>query len=177
MIYRLYQCKECEAYFECEFESGTDPDPECPACNITLDWRPTKFNIGTNKGKSIDVAQKIISEDFNVTNLRDNQREGDIAFMGSAPTREETDAKEKLAHQMREFAAQSETPRNPQLEQTVKGFFGGGQLGASIDIGQALAAARTGPGAYTKDHNPITMLHNSGAKGLLPNNRRIIAKA
>src|SRR5262245_10376379 len=101
MIRRTYACDDCETQFEVDCESGNDGDPDCPNCSKVLQWVPARVNIGTVKGKAIDVTQKIIEEDFGLTNLNDNNREGDVAYKAAAPM--QTAERENIEQQVREY--------------------------------------------------------------------------
>ena len=177
MITRTYQCVDCDQYFEVDHESGEEPEPPCPHCDVVLEWRPKSFAIGTNKGRAVDIAQKIIEQDYGITNMKDSTREGETVLIEPRRRARNAMRARQIGAEIRAFAAATPEPGNPALQAQIKQFFGGGAAGSSIDINQALAASKTGPGAYTKDNNPMSMLHQSGKAGLLPNNMRVIAKA
>lgn len=142
-----------------------------------MEWRPVSFNIGTSKGKSVDIAQKIIEEDFSVTNMRDNNKPGEVAFMPEQPTKSETEAMSMVRDEIKAQMSQIETT-NPQVQANIKSFFGGGpsNIMQGLDINACVAGAKAGPGGITPTNNPMTMLHQAGKKGLLPNNMRIVAR-
>ena len=74
MIIRTFACNDCDALFEVT-GGMNDPDPECPACNMVMDWRPTSFNIGgSTEGKAVKVAQEILETEYGLTNYKDNNR-------------------------------------------------------------------------------------------------------
>ena len=84
MIIRTYSCADCEQEFEVTCESS-DGDPDCPTCSQVLEWRPGGFNIIGNKGKAVDLTQKILEEDYGLTNFKDNTREGDVHGIVAPP--------------------------------------------------------------------------------------------
>ena len=180
MIIRTYSCNECGALFECEMESN-DGDPDCPACSVVMEWRPQSFNIGTVKSKAIDVTQKLIEEDYGMSNLRDGVREGETYAMPprakhagevEAETREAVEFTKQTGGLPPELAAQ--------VEHSKATFFGGGAMMGGGGLGgppmqQMLAAAASSknePGSV----DPMAALHEGGKKGTLPTRARIIAR-
>src|SRR6516162_5916553 len=85
MIYRTYQCIDCNYIFEIECESSSTEDPPCPECDKVLDWVPGMFSIKTERSRAVDYTQKVIEEDYGLTDLKDNNREGDVAFKPPPP--------------------------------------------------------------------------------------------
>jgi len=134
VIIRTYACDDCGENFEVECESGDTGDPDCPNCTKVLQWIPARFNIGTHKGKAIDVTQKIIEEDFGLTNLNDNNREGDVAYRPTPVM--QTDERDEIERQVREYAAQTTAPvpipaanqpQQAQANQVHMNFWGGSE--------------------------------------------------
>ena len=80
-IIRKYQCGDCGAEFEHFHANREEPAPECPGCKALESRKvPTSFTIGGgNAAKAGDIAQDILEKDFGMSNIRDRQREGDIA--------------------------------------------------------------------------------------------------
>ena len=56
MITRTYRCLDCGVMFEVDHDSGDEPEPPCPRCDVVLQWMPKSFNIGTAKGKAVDYT-------------------------------------------------------------------------------------------------------------------------
>ena len=80
-----YVCDECGTSIKNYLKmSRDDPDPECPGCSAISQRLPPVVNIGTNKGRAVDIAQRE-AEDHGFTDMRDNLREGDIAAPRLAP--------------------------------------------------------------------------------------------
>lgn len=73
-----YECDACGARFEHLKMSASEPDPECPGCEALTRKLPPAVNIGTNKGRAVDIAQAEV-EKMGFTNMKDNLREGDVA--------------------------------------------------------------------------------------------------
>ena len=79
-----YECGDCGTAFEHLKMSRDEPDPECPGCAALARKLPPSVNIGTNKGRAMDIAQAEV-ENMGFTNMKDNLREGDIAAPSLAP--------------------------------------------------------------------------------------------
>jgi hypothetical protein len=177
MITRTYQCLDCHTMFEVDHDRADEPEPPCPACDVTLQWVPKSFNIGTNKGKALDMTQRILEEDYQVPNFRDNMREGDTAAIAEPEVKEMKEAKERLRDEVRAEANKMDEQNNPEVQRSLKIFFGGGDSGMfQANLPAALSGAKTGPGAFTPESNPIARLHRAGQQGYLPNNMRIVAR-
>jgi hypothetical protein len=179
MIIRTYSCTECDTVFDVEMESGNDPDPDCPNCTKVLQWIPGEFAITGHKSRAIDYTQKVIEEDFGMSNLNDRNREGDVAY--KAPPVPTTAEREAVEREVREYAAQAVTPvpipeQNAPGGQAV-GFWGNpgpGQIAARpIPASEMIAGAKSGPAA---DVNPMSMLQEGIKSGHLPRKERIVAR-
>lgn len=165
MIIRTYRCNECDEIFEVTCESS-DGDPDCPYCKQVLAWQPMRFAIGTTKGKAMDVTQKIMEEDYGMTDFNDNMREGDIAAKAPVRSREEREAIEQMERDAKELAA-SASNMVPQ----AKEFFSGPQ--ARMNVAQAaLADVRASKG----QHNAMDLMAAAGKKGDLPMNYRLVTE-
>lgn len=173
MIIRTYNCEVCGELFEVQCES-TDGDPECPYCrDVVLQWRPGMFAIGTNKGKAVDVTQKILEEDFGLSDFKDGSREGDVVAKTPVPS---TQAKEAAMQVQFEIAQQTGVTMTDQQKQQAAAFWGGG---AQMQLPPAAAMSAAKQGAVAADamgKNPMTMLHAAGKAGVLPTNMRVIAR-
>lgn len=170
MIIRTYQCLDCDTVFEANINSGNDPDPPCPNCDKVLQWVPARLNIGTVKSKAIDLTQKIIEQDYGLTNLNDNNKEGDIAYKYEPPA--PTAEREQLERAVREYVAQTTTPvpvPAPNLPPQAKAgavdmnFWGGGPTPTAvaaqpIPARAALDGAKIGPETQV---NALSMLHDA----------------
>lgn len=160
MIRRTYQCPNCDKIFAVECESDA-PDPVCPNpdCDKVLEWRPQGFAIGgSNAAKAVDHTQKIMEEDYGLTNFRDNTRPGDTAIIPHHETRAET---EKVEREFHEQMAQVDTAKTAQ--------FWGANAGAPTSLtsmtGQSLIAmAKQGPAAV----DPIAALQGQLKRSGIP---------
>jgi hypothetical protein len=179
MIYRTYECLDCQAVYEVAHDSGDEGFPPCPNCEKVLEWRPTRFAIGgSNESKAAKIAQDVMEQDFGLTNYKDNSREGDVGYID--PTRKT--AAEKDAIMQRESEAGREVLSRmkdvtPTIQKQADSFFGGQMVGIGqnkVSAQQLIAAGKSGPGAEV---NPMAALHKLGQAGKLPNNARIIARS
>jgi hypothetical protein len=85
---RVYRCPDCGHKWKTESKLGF-LEPDCPQCGFHPDPLPDRVTmpaiIGTH-AKAIDEAWKVASEDFGLTDMRDNTQEGETAFkMPPAP--------------------------------------------------------------------------------------------
>ena len=145
MIYRTYRCGDCETIWEYHHDSGDEPPPDCPTCSKVLQWQPRSFNTTGVKSKAMDYAQKVMEEDYGLSNFKDNNREGDVGIIRNVETRAET---EKVEREVREMVAQTDNP-------AVKAFWGDAQ-GAPAALGTVpaqnmIAAAKIGPQGVDPD--------------------------
>lgn len=177
MIIRTYQCDDCETVFEVTLDSGEDGDPDCPTCARVLQWVPTRFATKSNVSRAGDVTAGILEQDFGLTNFRDGAREGDAtAIAKPAETTSERDARMRAETEIAR-ALDIKAPQPPGMENAIKGFWGGGPAAPPAQATQAfLAGAKQGLTADPKS-NPMSLLHQAGKKGLLPNNWKIIARS
>jgi|SRR5215472_4912292 len=185
MIIRTYQCDDCDSVFEVQCERGSDGDPDCPNCSKVLQWIPAKVNIGgSHVAKAVDVTQNIIEQDFGLTNLKDNNREGDVAYMPPAPM--QTAERDAIEREVREYASTltrnvpvraENQPPSAQAADAKASFWGGGGSAAHIaaqpiPMQAALQGTRIGPGTEV---NAMNILQKGIKSGALKNPTRIIA--
>jgi hypothetical protein len=184
VIIRTYQCEDCGLQFEIELESGNDPDPDCPDCSKVLDWVPGLFAIGTVKSRAVDFTQKVIEEDFGLTNLNDGNREGDVAFKPAAEM--QTAERENIEQAVREFVRETTQPvptptgnLPPQAQAAPVGqnFWGASPAGIAanpVPASLMLAGAKTGP--QFPDYHPMKLLQEGIKSGHLQTKARIISR-
>lgn len=82
-VVRLYRCPDCHTKFRRTMERDA-PEPACPSCSKAQPSPPDRIaapSIVTTKGRAVDIAYDIVSEDYGLTNLRDGAREGDTAVI------------------------------------------------------------------------------------------------
>lgn len=80
---RVYRCPDCNHKWKTESHLGF-LEPDCPSCGFHPDPVPQRVCmpaiVGT-KSKAVDFAQQVAEEDFGLTNMRDNAKEGETAFI------------------------------------------------------------------------------------------------
>lgn len=189
LIRRRYHCDVCDLIFDMRHESEDEPMPDCPKCIADgqaaaskIEWVPPLPAIGTNKGKAIDLAQEIAEQDYGMTNMRDNQRPGDTAFLPDAPMqtaeaekqmREILEASQALATQVPEPLGQPApdgtrnwiTDRHAQVDNFFQGNMGGGAEGT---IGQGEAAKAASAAALADGIDPVGLLERGRQTGNMP---------
>lgn len=80
MVTRTYGCPSCDARFRVFGMAMDDPPPPCPKCHWQeSEWVPESVAITGSHSKAIDISQRIIENQFGLTNWADRQREGDPA--------------------------------------------------------------------------------------------------
>lgn len=188
---RRYHCDVCDHTFDMRHASLEEPMPDCPKCvelgkaaagSAAVGWIPPHPAIGTFKGKSIDLAQKIAEEDYGMTNMRDNQRPGDTAFLPDAPM--QTAEAEKRLREIMEFTQHAETelpaPTGPLAPDGTRNwltdpaaqrdnFFQGNMGGTAEEtIGQGAAAKAASEAARADGVDPVGLLERGKASGNMP---------
>lgn len=167
-VIRTYQCNDCGTMFDVTC-APDDGDPDCPKCSIPLEWRPQRFAIGgSTTSKAVDLTQKVLEEDYGVTNFNDQQREGDIAFKGRPKTADERNAIEKLEADAKEYV------RANQLSPGAKQFWGGQVGGAPANIVASVMADVKAQGKGEK--SAMDRLAQAGKEGKLNIPVNILAK-
>jgi hypothetical protein len=124
-----YECGDCGARFEHLKMNREEPDPECQACLVIARKMPPRVNIGTNRGRAVDIAQAEV-EAQGFTNMKDNLREGDVA----APS------------------------LPPGLQRAVNGFWGGTATPALAGKDMLSVARGGAQQARDEGSNPISLL-------------------
>lgn len=164
-ISRKYLCDDCTGEFTRLHWDREEPVPECPYCaSATARNIPGTFSITGVKAKAIDIAQQIAEEDYGLTNMRDNLREGDIAAMG--PSAPQTAEREEIVREMQgAFGDAAGTPEH--LERNIQEFWHTGtpssippeaQAARDMKVAEARAASAV---ARTDGADPIELLHKA----------------
>lgn len=166
MIRRTYRCSDCAHEFTESVASSADPYPDCPHCaGDKAAWVPGRFAIGSHKGKAIDFAQRMAEEDYGLTDMHDNMREGDIAAKGPAPI--QTAEHEAFVRTVMEAAqveqAQAVTPPATAAQASVG--WGWSSTGINNDPAQASATAAAAKAARTEGADPISFLEKGRETG------------
>ncbi len=176
-VVRTFACDDCGATFEIT-QGMNDEPPDCPNCSRVLEWQPGRVNIIGNKSRAVDATQQILEQDFGMSNIRDNMREGDVAAMpAAAPTGAQIDAEIRT---VAEYATQ--TTGAPTLNQTqaemAKAFWAGGQTPLQkVPAAEMLNNAKASTAlANSEGLNPMTLLHKAGKKGQLRTPINVVAR-
>lgn len=86
-VIRKCRCLSCGQRFSRTMDDA-QPLPDCPSCGTPeppdQDRVSSPAIIGS-KSKAMDQAYKIAEQDFGMTNMRDNLREGDSAYIQPSP--------------------------------------------------------------------------------------------
>jgi hypothetical protein len=161
MIIRTYHCKDCDALFEVQHDSGDEPYPDCPKCEKVLDWRPIGFAIGgTNKGKAMDYTQKVLEQDYGLTDFKDNTREGESVIKMPVETTAQREVRELVEKEVAKNALQT-----PEQQASAAKFFGGSPGGPPQHLTQTfLAGAKAG----VQGPDPMALLHKGAKSGSIP---------
>jgi DNA-directed RNA polymerase subunit RPC12/RpoP len=180
LIYRTYACDDCGTEWEYHHDSGDEPVPDCPTCSKVLQWQPRGANIIGNKAKAIDYAQKVMEEDYGLTNFKDNNKEGDVGYIAPRKTAAELDSIGQRESEAGREVLNRMTQIAPELQQKADSFFGGqmATIGQNtVPVANLIAAGKSGPAA---DTNPMALLHEAGRQGKLPTMAqmtKVVAKA
>ena len=135
-IVRTYMCDECGTKFDKLHFESSEPAPPCPGCEaLSARQTPAGFSIGTTKGQALDITQRIVEEDYGMSNMRDNMREGDVAAIAT-----------------------------PQINQAAATFFQQSPQRAapSAMMQSAIASAKSGAAlARAENRSPLTMIQRA----------------
>lgn len=160
-VRRTYSCSDCGLQWIVLHENMHEPVPDCPTCAVKAEWAVPLPGVLTTKSKAIDIAQDVAERDFGLTNMRDNSRPGDIAYMGPSPV--QTAERDALTQQMAEMARAVEN-EGGQVAPEVKMAMGEGNFWTA---GQA---ALPNMGNMIANASPATLQQQqegTGAIGLL----------
>lgn len=156
-ISRTYLCDDCSGEFKRLHWERDEPIPECPFCaSASTKSIPTGFAIKTNASRAGDFAYETM-EAMGHTNMKDNLREGDTAYMAPAPI--QTSEKEAMVREMQD-AGMVTQEMAPEMAKQVEHFWqmgGGGQVADPPPSANDIAAPPV---------DSMAMLHEAGKKGV-----------
>lgn len=199
MYRRRYRCGDCDKTFDQRVADQNDPPPECPYCpKVTaaltpagpvIAWVAPLPALGTNKGRAIDLAQKMAEEDYGLTDMNDNQRAGDIAAKVAAPMtgpqadtaiREWMEMSQAVATQM-----PAGVPPAPGAEPTLlndprkqaENYWQGHQGTAAADqsIGQGTVASQASKAQRDMGIDAVGILEHGRASGMMQPRLNVVA--
>src|SRR5215472_13487785 len=115
----VFRCPDCGHKWRLE-RTDRSYQPDCPACGYIPDPIPDRIAapaiVGT-KSRAVDEAYKVVSEDYGLTNLKDNAREGESSVI--MPT---------MGKEMQEVVqAMSSVPQSNVVQQKGGFMWGGAQ--------------------------------------------------
>ena len=158
-----YHCDVCDLTFQ-GFREIDGPLPDCPICVPDLTPFEAKAPaILTNRAKAIDIAQKVAEESFGLTDMKDNNRPGDVIVKSPSPI--QTAEAEAITRELVE-AGVGTAETAPELKQYVESFFGASNPQSMAMQAQTVAQAAApaaAADARRQGRDPLALLH--GAKG------------
>lgn len=177
---RTYRCDDCLLEWRVQVDTIDAPVDDCPVCAAKAREEMPMPALGTNKGRAVDLAQKIAEEDFGLTNMRDNQREGDTAMIG--PSAMQTAERETITRELMALAQQTKAEGQamaPEVEAAVENLAnpGGFWQNQPMTTGEMITQAKPFQDQQKAEGiDPVRMLQDgvSGA-GLQPK-YRVIAR-
>lgn len=198
LLRRRYQCEECKWVFEARHASTDEPPPPCPICpppaadataSVPSYVAPMP-GINTTKSKAIDLAQQIAEEDYGLTDIRDNQRVGDIAIKGEAAM--STSEREAAIREMVQYEQQTHAavaaplptgPTAPDGTRNVlvdpalqKDNYWQGNAGGTAEttVGSTEIAAHASREAAAQGVDPVGILERGRKTGNMPLRLRVV---
>lgn len=162
-IRRTYRCTDCRFEFKVIHQTEDEPAPDCPNCAREANLHLLPFGKKTSYSHAMDYTQKMAEEQYGMTNIRDNQRAGDIAAMG--PPAETTARREEVMREVMQIAEQTGAPP-PEVAAAAGGFW-------SPSNGPQLDTAITTAGAAQRASgvDPVGLLEAGKARGITDNVR------
>ncbi len=145
-VVRVIRCLDCGKKYRRTQDSSEDPAP-CPQCGILEPALPDRISapaIIGSKSQAVDEAWKIAQEDFGLTNMRDNAKEGEAAFI-APPT----------------SAPDPRSLRTPQMIWGGAAPAAAAMPGVADTLTSARGAARL---ASAEGRNPMQLLHRQRPK-------------
>lgn len=157
-VTRRYLCDCGHEWTKLHFDRA-DPVPECPSCEVRGEASapaeiPGTFAITGDRSRAIDFAQKMAEEDYGLTDMNDNMREGDVAAKGPRPA--QTAEVEAAVMQLKEAVPELS---GEQAEMTKNFWMKGPQQGSPEMAALASTAmANAGP-TRESGSDPLALLH------------------
>lgn len=155
-VTRSYACNDCGYEWSHLHLNRDDPVPDCAVCRSKEAPKQLvgSFNIGTVKSKAMDYTWKMAQERYGMTNMRDNSREGDAAFMAPPPV--QTAEAEQLTRLIKEASPEL----SPEQADMTKNFWMHGNA-TSEPMKQALTQTAMANAAQTRQDglDPIGLVH------------------
>lgn len=180
IVTRTYFCEDCQYRFSVHHHSADDPVPPCPVCTAEVHAAPGGFAITTNKSRAVDMAQQIAEEDYGMTDMNDNLREGDVAAKAPAPV--QTAEAEAMVRELQSaFGNENVTPEH--LMPQVQSFWKNAQTPPMPPEAQALKssleanAVASASVARQDGTDPVELLHKAGQAGKADPKYQVLGRA
>lgn len=174
-VRRTYACDECGNRWKVQCEAN-DPVPDCPQCAMipAQVFEPVAL-LGV-KSKAIDVAQKMAEETYGLTDFNDNSRQGDVA--AKAPPPIQGAEAEAITRAMVDAKMTTEAQAEATKSQVQSFWQGGGTGPLNPQAAMAIGRQATAESKAINAGDPISLLHESGKRGLDPMRRPdVVARA
>ena len=180
----------------CDVSAIVDDDAETGRGRMAeiLEAQQPPARGGSNRSKAVDMTYKIAEEQYGMTDMKDNLREGDMAF--TAPAALQTAESDQITRELVQAGAtpevgqqikqgmtgfwQHEKPQGPKMMQAPQMVNPGAGPGAQLmHAAQTapLAVGAAGAAAARRDGvDPVAMLHKAGKEGTLGKQFNVVAK-
>lgn len=210
MYSRMYRCPDCGHEWKHWHISKTEPAPPCElGCDESaivddeaearrghmadiLASQQAPARGGSNRAKAVDMAYNMAEEQYGMTDMKDNLREGDMAF--TKPAAVQTAEAEQITRELVQAGAtpeaaqqttaairgqfwQHEKGEQPRMMQAPQvGAGPGAQLMQAVNS-QPLAVASAGAAAARREGvDPVALLHKAGKQGALGKDYNVVAR-
>lgn len=167
-IRRTYRCTDCGTQFVLIHEDSAEIAVDCPACTTPAEYQVPNPGILTSKSVALDMVHRMSEEDYGMTNMRDNLKVGETAFMGPAPI--QTAEKEVIVRELVQAGVTAQDAvqiADPNLQAQSREFFSGQGLGGlgMMDVARPASAAAASLGT-----DPVGLLEAGRKTGSMKMN-------
>lgn len=169
-VRRTYNCGDCGLRWQVIHDHMDEPIPDCPTCLMKAQWEAPLPALLTTKSLAVDMAQRMAEEDFGLTNMHDNSRPGDVAYMGPSPM--QTAERDALTQQMAEMARSVENEGGavaPEVKMAMgEGNFWTAGQAAMPNMGNMIAQASPAVAQQQQEGTAATsLLEKARSEGML----------
>ena len=164
-VTRRYLCDDCGHEFTKFHMNREEPVPECERCAAATKNIPGMFAITGIKSKAIDYTHAMMEQDYGMTNMRDNAKEGEAYALPPAPV--QTAEREQLTRAIMETVQGEASPEvRADLAENVNEFWKTGKTPQHpIEQAKIQEATTVGVQAQRSDGaDPIGLLHEGQKK-------------
>lgn len=177
IIRRTYRCTDCAHEFSWVHASTEEVPPECPVCVSAPPpvLAPALPGLLTSKSAAIDFTQKMVEQDYGLTNFRDNSRPGDVAYMPDAPMH--TAQRDAVTRELIQAGVPEPIAAADNIEKAANYWQGAMAGAASGTLGSPTAAAEASREARAMGVDPVGMLEAGRKSGNLPLKLNVVARS